>query len=327
MVHTSREAVLRLFTEADDYLSGEDVSVKLGCTRAAVWKHVNELRRLGYRFEAKPRKGYRLVARPDVVIPEEIKCFNQAKQIGKAIRYVASTSSTQLLAHEWADEGAEHGALVIANEQTGGKGRLGRMWHSPPGSGIWMSFVLRPKIPLVRAPHLTLLLSVAVTRALKKVTDADIGIKWPNDLFTDGRKVCGVLTEVRAEADRIHYCVAGIGINVHKTRENPLPQQLQTVAVSLSEVSKRCLHRAELVASCCEEIEQLFQLYEKQGFSPVKTLWETHACMLHERVTVHSESGIKSGVAAGLDDSGALLLRTDHGVERIFSADISFNAT
>lgn len=320
MDQTSREAVLQLFTEADDYLSGEDISVRLGCTRAAVWKQVNELRRLGYQFDAKPRKGYRLMGRPDLLIAEEIKCFNQAKQIGKAIRYVDKTPSTQLLAHEWADEGAEHGSLIIADEQTGGKGRMGRMWHSPPGSGIWMSIVLNPHIPLVHAPHLTLLLSVAITRALKKSTGVDIGIKWPNDLFVAGRKVCGVLTEVRAEADQIHYCAAGIGINVH---DHAFPQELRKIATSLSEVAERPLHRAELVASCCMEIEQLLQLYWDQGFSPVQTLWETHAFMLHQQVTVHSQSGTKTGVAIGLDNSGALRLQTDGGVELIYSADVS----
>lgn len=322
MDHTLREAILKLFTHTDGYLSGEAMSAKLGYSRVAVWKQVEELRRLGYRFDARPRKGYRLVERPDVLVPEEIKCFNQAEQIGQTIRYVASASSTQHLAHAWADEGIEHGALVIADEQTGGKGRLGRVWHSPPGSGIWMSFVLKPKIPLVYAPHLTLLLSVAVTRALRKETGVDVGIKWPNDLFIKGRKVCGVLTEMRAEADRIHYCVAGIGINVNHQSAD-LPEQLQTIATSLREMTKRPLHRAKLVAACCEEIEQLLQLYEEKGFSPVKTLWETYAFMLGKVISVHSVDGIRSGKAIGLDDSGALLLETDSGVERIFSADIA----
>lgn len=322
MDHTSREAVLQLFTAADDYLSGEQISERLGCTRAAVWKHVNELRRLGYQFDAKPRKGYRLIGRPDILVPEEIKCFNQAKQIGKAIRYVDKTPSTQLLAHEWADDGAEHGSLVIADEQTGGKGRMGRMWHSPPGSGIWMSFVLNPHIPLIHAAHLTLLLSVAITRALKKSTGVEVGIKWPNDLLVAGRKVCGVLTEVRAEADQIHYCVAGIGINVH---EYAMPQELRKIAISLSEVAKRPLHRAEIVATCCMEIEQLLQLYWAKGFSPVKTLWETHACILNQQVTVHSPSGMNTGVAIGLDDSGALRLQSDGDIKLIYSADISLD--
>lgn len=322
MDHTLREAVLKLFTETEDYLSGEAISRTLGCTRTAVWKQIGELRRFGYVFDAKPRKGYRLEKRPDVLVPEEIKCFNRAERIGQTIRYVDSTPSTQHLAHEWVREGASHGALVIANEQTGGKGRLGREWHSPPGSGIWMSFILKPDIPLVHTPHLTLLLSVAVTRALRAETGADIAIKWPNDLFVEGRKVCGILTEVRAEADRIHYCVAGIGINVH-TRSDQLPQQLRSVATSLHETTEHPLHRARIVATCCSEIESLMNVYAKKGFSPIKTLWETYAFMLGQQVTVSSTEGVKSGEAVGLDDSGALILKTREGTERIFSADVN----
>lgn len=324
MALTLREAVLQLFTEASGHLSGEDISRTLGCTRTAVWKQISELRRLGYVFEAKPRKGYRLIERPDVLLPEEIKCFNRAKQVGQSIRYVESTASTQHLAHEWTQEGAEHGSLVIANEQTGGKGRMGRLWYSPPGSGIWMSLILKPKLPLIHTPHLTLLSSVAVTRALHKETSADVSIKWPNDLFVGGRKVCGILTEVRAEADRIHYAITGIGINVYTDAEH-LPQGLRTTAISLSEVVETRLHRARIVASCCREIENLLNLYEAQGFSPIKSLWESYAFMLGKRVTVHTAEGTQSGEAIGLADSGALLLKTASGVKHIFSADVALN--
>lgn len=322
MGHTLREAVLKLFTDTEGYLSGECISDQLGCTRAAVWKQVTELRRLGYRIDAIPRKGYRLVTRPDVLVPDEIKCFNQSEEIGQTIRYVDVTPSTQTLAHGWAEEGAGHGALVVADEQTGGKGRLGRSWHSPPGSGIWMSLILKPTMPLMHTPHLTLLISVAVTRVLRQATGAAVEIKWPNDLLIGGRKVCGVLTEVRAEADQIHYCVAGIGINVHPL-SHQLPQQLRSQTITLSEVTEQSLHRAELVAACCEEIEQLMQLYDEKGFSPVKTLWETYACMLDRWLTVHTATGMRTGQALGLDQSGALLLETDSGIETIFSADIT----
>lgn len=324
MALTLRETVLQLFTEADTYLSGEDISHALGCTRTAVWKHISELRRLGYVFDAKPRKGYRLIERPDVLVPEEIKSFNRAQQIGQAIRYVDSTVSTQHMAHEWAQEGARHGSLVIADEQTGGKGRLGRMWYSPPGSGIWMSFILKPHLPLTHTPHLTLIFSVAVARALRKETAADVTIKWPNDIFVEGRKVCGILTEVRAEADRIHYAVAGVGINVHFHSED-LPQTIRTSAISLSEIVEKPLHRAQIVAACCGEIEDLLNVYERQSFSPIKSLWESYALMLGKQVTVHTAEGTRSGEAIGLDDRGALLLKTPSGIEHIFSADVDLN--
>ena len=325
MDRTLREAVLQLFTNADSYLSGEEISRTLGCTRTAVWKQIHELRSIGYVFDAKPRKGYRLRERPDVVIPEEIHCFNEARHVGKTIRYVESTASTQHLAHEWARQGGNHGSLVIADEQTGGKGRMGRTWHSPPGSGIWMSFILKPNIPLIATPHLTLLFSVAVTRALHTETGIDVSIKWPNDLFVAGRKVCGILTEVRAEADRVHYCVAGIGINVHPASVKHLPQPVRETAVSLGEVTEKPLRRAQIVASCCTEIENLMSLYAEKGFSPIRTLWESYAFMLGKQVTVRTSDGTKSGIAVGLDQSGALVLKTPSGTERIYSADMDLS--
>lgn len=321
MDRTLREAVLQLFTDSDSYLSGEAISRSLGCTRTAVWKQISELRRLGYVFDAKPRRGYRLLRRPDVLLPEEIKCFMKTEYVGRMIRFVERTESTQHLAHEWAREGANPGAIVVADEQLSGKGRMGRHWHSPPGDGIWMSLVLKPSLPLIHTPHLTLLISVAVTRALRKETGAEIGIKWPNDLLISGRKVCGILTEVRAEADRIHYCVAGIGINVHTPSET-LPPELQPIAISLSEVTDKPLHRARIVARCCAEIEKLWELYDTRGFSPLKSLWESHAVMLGKPVTVSTPDGKRQGIAEGLDDSGALLLKTAIKTERIFSADV-----
>lgn len=339
---TLREAVLRYFTQSNAYVSGERLSEALGCTRTAVWKQIEELRALGYVFDAKPRKGYRLVSRPDVVLAEEIKCFNEAAHIGQEVRYVDTTPSTQQIAHKWAREGAAHGALVVADEQTAGKGRMGRFWHSPPGSGIWMSFILRPAIPLVYTPHLTILVAVAVTRALRRAASVDALIKWPNDLFIAGRKVCGVLTEVRAEADRIHYVVAGVGINVHTTKED-WPPELRPIATSLTQEiaeaegqsitggaveggdygeEKPHLSRARIIAACCEELEQLLNMYEKNGFSPIRSLWESYAFMLGQTVTVRASDGTKRGKALGLDESGALLLQTSQGVEPIFSADV-----
>lgn len=318
------EAVLKRFTEADGFLSGETISERLGCSRVAVWKQIETLRRHGYQFEAKTRKGYRLIHRPDTVIPEEIKCFNRAGSVGQTIRYVESTATTQRIAHDWAQEGAVHGSLVIADEQTGGKGRMGRTWHSPKGTGLWMSFILRPEIPLNHAPHLTLLLSVAVARALRRESGADVGIKWPNDLYVGGKKVCGVLTEVRAEADRVHYCVAGVGINIHPYA-GERPYNLDAVATSLAEHSVRPLHRAKVAGACCLEIEQLLKLYEQKGFSPIRTLWESYAFMLGQTVTVRAADGTKTGIAVSLDENGALLLKTGTGTERVYSADVSYD--
>lgn len=318
---TLREQVLRVFTKADGELSGQQISESLGCTRTAVWKQIETLRQLGYTFTAKPRRGYKLIRRPDVVVPEEIRCFNQSTVIGQVIRYTDAASSTQLMAHEWAQNGAPHGGLVIADAQTEGRGRLGRQWHSPPGSGVWMSLILRPEIPLSHTPHLTLLLSVAVTRALRREVGVDAWIKWPNDVLISGRKVCGILIEVGAEADQIHYCIAGIGLNVHA--DDAWPEAIGSIATALSLHAIRPLHRAEIIAACCQEIESLLELYHSEGFSPIRSLWEALTLMIGHPITVHTAQGVRSGTAIGLADDGALLLETETGVERVFSADVT----
>ncbi|MFC7442097.1 biotin--[acetyl-CoA-carboxylase] ligase [Laceyella putida] len=324
MGQSIRNELIRVLIASDaTFLSGEEISRKVGVSRAAIWKHIEELRQEGYEIEARPRHGYRLVYRPDRVAPEEIYPHLQTVAFGREIRYLVQTDSTQIVAHQWAREGAPEGAIVIAEEQHQGRGRMGRVWHSPPQTGIWMSVILRPPIPLSHAPHLTLLASVAVRRALAKLTELPVKIKWPNDLLINGKKVCGILTELRGEQDQIHYVIVGMGINVN-AQVADWPDWLKEVGTSLRHELGRPIHRASLLAEILAELEQSYQGYLERGFAPIREEWQQMAGILGEQITARTSQGSYTGIAEQLNEHGALLLRTEQGVVPVYSAEIEW---
>lgn len=304
------------------YISGEEISRRLSISRTAVWKQINKLREEGYEFEAVSRKGYRLVFAPDKLEEGDVLEGLQTKSFGRHLNLMEVTSSTQEAARLLAEEGAPEGTLVIAEEQTGGRGRQGKRWYSPARKGIWMSLLLRPQRPLSFAPQLTLLTAVAVCRAIRKVTGVDAGIKWPNDLLVQGKKICGILIESVGEDERIKYCIAGIGIDVNVELEE-LPTELHTVATSLKIESGQTQSRATLISAVMNELEQLYNLYEEEGFAPIGHLWEALSVTLGKRVTVKTPRGETEGTAEALDESGALVLLDDKGNHiTIFSGDV-----
>ncbi|MGA8943871.1 MAG: biotin--[acetyl-CoA-carboxylase] ligase [Thermoactinomyces sp.] len=320
-----RSKIVKLLIENSGvYLSGEEMSRQVGCSRAAIWKHIEELREAGYEIEARPRYGYRLKYRPDRIAPEEIHPHLHTERFGQQIEYVYSTPSTQILAHKLAKDGAPEGTVVVAEEQVEGRGRMGRFWYSPPETGIWMSLILRPPIPLVDASHLTLLASVAVRAAIEKETGLKIRIKWPNDLLIDGKKVCGILTELRGEHDQIHYVIMGIGMNVN-VNESDFPIELRKTGTSLAMESGRIIHRASLVASILGELEQTYFTYLQEGFSTIRERWEQGAGMLGEIITARTAQGSVTGIAERINEQGALLIRTSSGTVPVYSAEIDLH--
>ncbi|WP_078553302.1 biotin--[acetyl-CoA-carboxylase] ligase [Bacillus alkalicellulosilyticus] len=319
------KAKLLELLESEQFVSGEKISVELGCSRTAVWKHIEELRKNGYEVEAVPRKGYRIISRPNTISPHEIKMNLKTKAIGQEISYYKTTSSTQEIAHRLAQEGAVEGHVVIADEQTKGKGRMGREWHSPHGSSISLSIILRPKIPPQKAPQLTLLAAVSVVRGIKQTTGIDCDIKWPNDLLINGKKVVGILTEMQSEPDYIHSVIIGIGINVNHQEKHFSPD-IKEIATSLAIEKKEEISRATLLRHIFSELEILYEDYIEHGFTTVKSLWECHAISLGKRIKARTMTGTLSGVAKGITDEGVLLLEDDDGVvHHIYSADIDIS--
>lgn len=323
MQSTLRKKLLDAFTEhRGEYLSGQYLADLIGCSRTAVWKHIEDLRHEGFELEAIRRKGYRIVKAPDLVTANEIRLGLKTSIIGQEIHYHETVDSTQKIAHRLGLENVPEGTVVIADEQVGGRGRMNRPWHSPKGTGVWMSIILRPNIPLPKAPQLTLLTAVAVVQAIGDCTELEPHIKWPNDILINGKKVTGILTELQAEADQVHSVIIGIGINVNQ-QESDYPQELQSVATSLSIEKGEFVNRAELIQAIFARIEKLYSLYLEKGFLPIKLLWESYAISIGKTITARTLSGNLTGKALGITDDGVLILEEESGtIHQIYSADI-----
>ncbi|MCQ6277894.1 biotin--[acetyl-CoA-carboxylase] ligase [Bacillus sp. EB600] len=318
-----RKQLLDAFTNADDtYLSGQFLADLIGCSRTAVWKHMEELRKDGFQLEAVRRKGYRIVSTPEAITADEIRLGLHTKFIGQNIQYEEAVESTQKVAQRLANENVPEGTVVIAEEQLSGKGRLGRQWHSPKYTGIWMSLILRPNIPLPKAPQLTLLTAVAVVQAIEDLTGLAAEIKWPNDILINGKKLTGILTELQAEADQIHSVIIGIGINVNQQLQD-FPSELHPIATSLSIETGGKISRASLIRSIFTKFENLYMSYLDEGFLPIKLLWESYAVSIGKHIKARTLTTVIEGKALGITEEGVLQIEDKFGkIHHVYSADI-----
>ncbi|MGM0880433.1 MAG: biotin--[acetyl-CoA-carboxylase] ligase [Bacillota bacterium] len=316
-------SLLQLFElQPGQYVSGESISQELGVSRTAIWKQIRKLEAAGYRFEASRRLGYRLISIPDNLSEAELASRMKSNVFGKEVQLFDSVESTQNIARAAAEEGAPEGTLVIAEQQLNGRGRMGRGWVSPRGKGVWMSMVLRPSLPIYFAPQLTLLTAVALCRSLKRITALPIGIKWPNDLLIEGKKISGILLESAAEDERLTFVIAGIGISVN-LEENDYPVELLEKATSLRIAGGQKLDRIDVITDFLQEWEQLYFLYQEQGFSPIVTLWEALSVSLGKPARLITPQGDIVGVPIGLDDTGAIRIKlADGSVKPVFSAEM-----
>jgi len=314
-------AVLR--NNRDTYISSEELCKIADISRAAVWKHIEKLREEGYDIEASPHHGYRLVEIPDSLIPAEIRWGLKARIIGREIISYKKTDSTNDVAYALGEKGAKEGTVVISEEQAKGKGRHGRHWESPAKGGVYFSFILRPTIAPSEIPIITLLSAVAVAKAIRQVAVLGALIKWPNDIMIEGQKACGILTEMKAEQDRVDFLVVGIGINVN-THQRDLPKG----AISLKEALKKeglggSVSRLELIRKIFESIEREYNLLKKEGVSPIIEEWKHYSAMLGSRIKVMLHGRTFEGQAHDIDSDGALLVRLESGIlERVSSGDI-----
>jgi BirA family biotin operon repressor/biotin-[acetyl-CoA-carboxylase] ligase len=317
------ERILTIFEQhKGEFVSGEQLSEQLQCSRTAIWKHITALREAGYEFEAVSRKGYRLISQPDRLSAVKIMTSLQTRVMGRSLKLYDEVDSTQIIAQRLAEEGAGEGTLVIAEQQNAGRGRMGKPWHSPKGKGIWMSLVLRPTIPIHFTPQLTLLTAVAVCRAIRKVTALPVAIKWPNDLLIEKRKICGILLESTAEDERLRYVIAGIGISVN-LKEDDYPEQLKAIATSLRLASGHKVDRIQIIKHVWEEFEALYDLYQEKGFEPIRTAWEALTMSLGSTVRANTPKGPIEGTALSIDEMGALVVKLADGeMVKLYSAEI-----
>ena len=318
----NEELVLSFLADGgSEYTSGEALSGKLGLSRSAVWKHVNALRLKGYRIDALPSRGYRLVEVPDRLTSLELTPLLNTHDIGRTVHSFDSLRSTNETAFALATEGAAHGEVVVAEHQTHGKGRRGRPWESPKGLNLYFSVVLRPDIPPAHAPEMTLVGAVALAETLCDA-GVDAQIKWPNDVQLQGLKCAGILTELSAEPEKVHFIILGMGINLNMGLED-FPPELVGRATSLSMVQGKKSPRALFAAALWTRLEEWLDVHAENGFGPVREAWKRMSSTLGQEVLVKTERKELRGVAEDIDDRGVLLVRTlDGALELVTAGDV-----
>ncbi|WP_234998352.1 biotin--[acetyl-CoA-carboxylase] ligase [Salirhabdus sp. Marseille-P4669] len=324
---TRKQLITLLASNKNTYVSGQKLSDELNISRAAIWKHMKALEEDGYKIEAVTRKGYRIVQAPDEMSENTIQWGLETTWLGQHLIFEKTLDSTQITAQKLALDGAVNGTVVVADEQVKGRGRLQREWHSKQNVGIWMSMILRPKIEPYRAPQLTLLTAVAITRMLKNICNLDAKIKWPNDIYIQDKKLAGVLTEMQAEQDQISFVIIGIGINVNHDSKD-LPSELQSKATSLKLVTNQSWQRETLIQELWKQIEIVYEIFRNEGFSPIKKEWEQSAYKLGEAIHVTTGKTQWKAELLGIHDDGALLVKDEKGeTKRLYSAEIDWKRT
>lgn len=307
----------------DTYVSGEDLCRHADISRAAIWKHIEKLRSEGYDIEALPHLGYKLISIPDTLIPSEIKYKLKTRLIGKEIISYQKVDSTNDVAYELAEKRVREGAVIIAEEQTKGKGRHGRHWSSPSRGGIYMSCILRPGIAPNEIARITLLAAVAVARAIREATGLEAVIKWPNDVMVGHGKVCGILTEMKAEQDSVAFVVLGMGINVNVTSRH-LPKGAASIKDELHRRGVRsAVSRVELARKVIEMLDEYYAVLKKEGFEPIMNAWKDLSMMIGARIKVVLPNKVFEAQAHDINPDGALIVRLESGIlEKVPSGDV-----
>ncbi|HHU64142.1 MAG TPA: biotin--[acetyl-CoA-carboxylase] ligase [Clostridiales bacterium] len=320
-----RERIFKILHDnLGEYVSGQKISSQLGITRSAVYKHIKALKAQGHKIISKSRKGHMLLDSPDILSDFQLKCRLDTIFIGNSIFVYDSIHSTNRLAKELAEEGSVEGTVVIADSQTDGKGRMGRHWISPPAGGLWMSIILRPDIKPNNVACLTLVIGLAICKALRKLTHLDIGLKWPNDLVINGRKVCGILMELSAEVDRVNYIIAGIGLNVNfKSRH--FPGELRSTATSLYIESGQRYGRKEVALQMLYSIEQHYiGFLQTKSLGKMKEEYKKLSIVLGKDVVITTpEKNLYGRVVDFYDDGSILLVDDGNEQHKILTGDVS----
>ncbi len=319
---THSQMVLSFLVEAgNEFTSGEALSDKLGLSRAAVFKHVESLRKKGYGIEAAAGRGYRLVEVPDRLTPLELSPLINTHDIGRTVHYREVATSTSEIAFRLASEGALHGEVVVAEKQTAGRGRRGRTWISPAKKNLYLSVVLRPELLPQDAPQLTFVAAVATAEAIRDA-GCEATLKWPNDVEIGSRKVAGILTELSAEPGRVNFVVVGIGVNLN-AGERDFPEELRGRATSIFLARGAKVPRALFCAALCSKLEAWYDRFADEGFAGVIGRWRELDRTLGRQVSVLSGTQQCTGLAQDVDGSGALLVKTEGGaIERVVAGDV-----
>ncbi len=311
---TDKSDILYMLRDAKDYVSGQQLCERLGVSRTAVWKVINQLKAEGYQIESVTNKGYRLTESPDILSKSEISSRLKTEWAGRELYYFDETGSTNIDAKHYAEDGSKHGTVVVADMQTSGRGRRGRMWQSPSGSAIYMTIALKPDFLPEKASMLTLVMALSVAKAVSDITGIKAGIKWPNDITLNGKKICGILTEMDAEQDYIRHVVIGVGINVNNASPEEFPEEIRQKATSLKIESGRQYNRAELIGSALFNFEKNYDTFvRKLDLSELMEAYDEYLLNINASVRVLDPKGEFDGVAKGINEYGELIVEKEDG--------------
>ncbi|HWG58762.1 MAG TPA: biotin--[acetyl-CoA-carboxylase] ligase [Candidatus Acidoferrales bacterium] len=317
------DALLTLLSENTTIVvSGAKIAKEIGVTRHQVWRWVERLREAGVRVKGHARMGYHVERWPDVLAPQLLRRRLYGTPFGRRIHHFFKIDSTNTAAMALGEVGEPHGTVVLAEEQTAGRGRAGRSWIAEKSAGIQCSVLLRPRLAPAQAPLLTLVAGLAARDAAADVLDAAPDIRWPNDVLVGGKKLCGILTEMRAEPDKIHYAVVGIGMNVNQAK---MPAALQAIATSLRMETGKSHSRAELLIRILRQFDAYYDQFLTEGSAPIlRRFAEVSSYFQGKRVRITANGETFTGITAGLDPSGVLrVARTDgRGIEAVHSGDV-----
>ena len=319
---TTDAKILAALYANPDGVSGAALAEQLAISRAAVWARIDDLRKVGYAIEAGPHFGYKLIGAPDALHADDLLArLGKTKIVGRDIHVFEETTSTNDVVEKFARDGVKEGAVVFAEAQTKGRGRLGRKWMSPTHQGLWFSVLLRPALRPQETTQLTVISATALRRAIQNVTGLSAEIKWPNDLLLGGKKIAGILTEMSAEVDRVRHVILGIGLDVNQT---DFPPELRAIATSLKMESGEGICRAELAAEILRELDADYAEIGTGNFTAVADEWESACVTIGKNVVVQVGDRKFRGHAESLDEDGALLVRTEHGhLERVIGGDVT----
>jgi BirA family biotin operon repressor/biotin-[acetyl-CoA-carboxylase] ligase len=314
-----QQDLLLMLKQTEAHLSGEELGSRLGLSRTAIWKRIERLRACGYQVEGSSRRGYRLEPDQDLLLATEIMAGLDRQRLAGPVWHFVTLPSTNDLAKDLARRGYPEGMVLVAETQSAGRGRLGRVWESPPGTGIYLSLLLRPPLPPTELPKLTLTAAVAVVEALKEVTALEIGIKWPNDIIFGGKKLGGILTEMETESDQISHVILGVGLNINTLA---FPDHLAELATSLGNTG-RTYSRLAIVKAFLAAMDRWYGTFLDQGFGEILAAWRREAVTLGKPVRVRLGAREVSGLAIDVAPDGALLVEKPGGeVEKIISGEI-----
>ena len=317
--------VLSFFqTHDSEYLSGEDLSDVLKISRVAVWKHIKKIQSLGYKIESKQKLGYRLISETEKLLPWEITKDLKTKTVGKRVYYFEEIDSTQNFAEQIALDGKENGTIVIAEKQTAGKGRLDRKWTSPKG-GIWFSLIIHPKFDVSTSTLVPIAGAVALAKAIKNTLNIDVSVKWPNDITLNGKKVAGMLVDASFQANNIDYLILGIGINFDidaKKIEKRLSKSANFYGVNSLRKKDDNTPPKILLKEFLVQFEKISIQLNKGEKAKIVKEWTKKADKIGKKISINTSDGKISGVAQGIDNDGALKLKTSKGIKKIFVGDV-----